>query len=143
MMVVVHRRPEETKGCSFISHVYAPAEGAQVAIIDAYGSSTNKVPKLNIYNGLTTREVEFGSGAGLTSGGIGYTVSVAGEDKVDAPYFRASAGGDYVVIRTGWDAALRQGNGWPMKLIAYPGGVVTTTTATTTTAATTTVTTTV
>eukprot|EP00439_Symbiodinium_sp_Y106_P014282 s3904_g2.t1 len=102
----------------FLSHVFAPTDTAQLAVIDAYNGAESNM-SISTVGGNESRSepLSFGTATGINAGT--YDVILDANGRPQSLSFTADKKECYVLVRTGWKAA-RQNLTYPEQLVIYP-----------------------
>mmetsp|Transcript_73446 Transcript_73446/g.162211 ORF Transcript_73446/g.162211 Transcript_73446/m.162211 type:complete len:243 (+) Transcript_73446:71-799(+) len=118
LMLLVHKSQDPGQSVSFMSHVFAPSETAQIAVIDTYnGAPVN----MSITDGGSASEaLVFGTVTGINPGAYDIVLeSQPAHPTHPSSHFEAKKQECYIVVRTGWSC---QGENcsYPQQILVYP-----------------------
>eukprot|EP00435_Cladocopium_sp_Y103_P011259 s2336_g2.t3 len=113
LMLLVHKSQDPGQSVSFMSHVFAPSETAQIAVIDTYnGAPVN----MSITEGGASEALVFGTVTGINPGAYDIVLDSKAHP---SRHFEAKKEECYIVVRTGWSC---QGENcsYPQQILVYP-----------------------
>jgi len=117
LLLIPHRKHQDTMAVAFDSHVFAMGGNPQVALVDAFTGPRRSGVLLHEKEHM--EELQFNSVVTLTPGS--YQVNLATNDKAVPSQLdlHAKLAEKYVVIRMG-DAQVDPSSRWPEELVVFP-----------------------
>ncbi|CAK0867449.1 unnamed protein product [Prorocentrum cordatum] len=116
LLLIPRRRDAVSMAVAFDSHIFHPAVGPQVAVIDAYQGAQRSI--LRIKEPTREEELSFNSVVDVVPGSYRLTLEGASRRIGDTPQttvLNTQGNSDYVVLRVGTGS-----ESWPEELIVFP-----------------------
>ncbi|CAJ1436542.1 unnamed protein product [Effrenium voratum] len=114
LMLIAHRSQDPGEALTFMSHVFAPSDTAQVAVIDTYNGAPSNI---SIKEADKSEPLSFGTVTGISPGSYDIVLD-AGKEHPSCS-FKAKKKECYVVLRTGWKCR-QQNCSFPQQVLVYP-----------------------
>jgi len=115
LMLLAHKSQDPGQSLSFMSHVFAPSETAQMAVIDTYNGAPADISIAEAQAPKSAESLVFGTVTGISPGA--YDIML--DAKSASYHFEAKKKECYIVVRTGWNCQ-NQNCSYPQQILVYP-----------------------